>query len=81
MTLDPQISVTAAADVKSCTDDPQMGHYDLFYSPQTEGKTSFWIKQWANYRSGTVNSNTVNSKFHLIRSFFEILARILSFHV
>ena len=25
-----------------------------------------------NYRSGTVNSNTVNSKFHLIRSFFEI---------
>ena len=33
------------------------------------------------YRSGTPNSNTVNSKFHLIRSFFEILARILSFHV
>ena len=33
------------------------------------------------YRSGTFNSNTVNSKFHLIRSFFEILARILSFHV
>ena len=24
------------------------------------------------YRSGTVNSNTVNSKFHLIRSYFEI---------
>ena len=33
------------------------------------------------YRSGMVNSNTVNSKFHLIRTFFEILARILSFHV
>ena len=33
------------------------------------------------YRSGTLNSNTVNSKFHLIRSFFQILARILSFHV
>ena len=33
------------------------------------------------YRSGTLNSNTVNSKFHLIRSFFEILATILSFHV
>ena len=33
------------------------------------------------YRSGTVNSNTVNSKFHLIRSFFEYLARFLSFHV
>ena len=36
---------------------------------------------WNNYRSGTVNSNTVNSKFHFIRSFFEILARFLSFHV
>ena len=26
----------------------------------------------AEYRSGTVNSNTVNSKFHLIRSYCEI---------
>ena len=34
-----------------------------------------------HYRSGTVNSNTVNSKFHLIRSFFEIFAKFLSFHV
>ena len=33
------------------------------------------------YRSGTVNSNTINSKFHLIRSFFEIFDRFLSFHV
>ena len=33
------------------------------------------------YTSGTLNSNTVNSKFHLIRSFFEIFARFLSFHV
>ena len=33
------------------------------------------------YRSGTVNSNTVNSKFHLIRSYCDYLARILSFHV
>ena len=33
------------------------------------------------YRSGTLNSNTVNLKFHLIRSFFEIFARLLSFHV
>ena len=31
------------------------------------------------YRSGTVNSNTVNSKFHLIRSYWEYLATILSF--
>ena len=34
-----------------------------------------------NCRSGTVNSNTVNSKFHLIRSFCEIFARFLSFNV
>ena len=33
------------------------------------------------YRSGTVNSNTINSKFHLIRSYCDYLARILSFHV
>ena len=33
------------------------------------------------YRSGMVNSNTVNSKFHLIRSICEIFARLLSFHV
>ena len=33
------------------------------------------------YRSGTVNSNTVNSKFHFIRSFFEIFATFLLFHV
>ena len=32
-----------------------------------------FIKQWIQrYRSGTVNSNTVNSKFHLIRSYCEI---------
>ena len=36
--------------------------------------------QKVNYRSGKVNSNTVNSKFHLIWSFFEIFARFLSFH-
>ena len=34
-----------------------------------------------NSNTGTLNSNTVNSKFHLIRSFFQIFARFLSFHV
>ena len=34
-----------------------------------------------NYRSGTLNSNTVNLKLHLIPSFGEIFARFLSFHV
>ena len=33
------------------------------------------------YRSGTANWNTVNSKFHLIRSFNQDFARFLSFHV
>ena len=32
-------------------------------------------------RSGMVNSNMVNSKFHLIQRFFDFLARFLSFHV
>ena len=39
------------------------------------------IYTYDTYRSGTVNSNTVNSKFHLIRSCCEYLARFLSFHV
>ena len=39
------------------------------------------LPQVGIYRSGTVNSDTVNSKFHLIRSFFEYLSRFLSFHV
>ena len=30
------------------------------------------IREFRVYRSGTVNSNTVNSKFHLIRSYCEI---------
>ena len=33
------------------------------------------------YRSATVKSNTVSSKFHLIRSLFEIFAKFLLFHV
>ena len=33
------------------------------------------------YRSDTANSNTVNSKLHLIRSLSEDFARFLSFHV
>ena len=33
------------------------------------------------YGSGTVYSNTVKLKFHLIQSFFEIFAKFLLFHV
>ena len=33
-----------------------------------------------SYRLGPVNSNTVNSKFHLIQIFAEIVATFLSFH-
>ena len=32
-----------------------------------------------NYRLGPVNSNTVNSKLHLIQTFFKISATFLSF--
>ena len=32
----------------------------------------FKLTLWFSYRSGTVNSNTVSSKFHLIRSYYEI---------
>ena len=39
------------------------------------------IGNYYNYRSEMVNLNTVNSKFHLIQSFLEYLARFLSFHV
>ena len=39
------------------------------------------VAKFVYYRSDTVNSNTVNLKFHLIWSFFEIFARFLSFHV
>ena len=31
-----------------------------------------YYAMYCTYRSGTVNSNTVNSKFHLIRSYYEI---------
>ena len=44
-------------------------------------KVWFWDWKFMEYRSGTVNSNMVNSKFHLIQSLFEIFARFLSFHV
>ena len=30
------------------------------------------------YRSGTVNSNTVNSKFHLMQMFYEVSVNIFS---
>ena len=34
-----------------------------------------------SFRLGMVNSNTINSKFHLIRSYCKYLATILSFHL
>ena len=35
----------------------------------------------AIYSSGIINSNMINSKFHLIQSFFEIFAKLQLFHV
>ena len=37
------------------------------------------LKREKNYRLGPVNSNTGNSKFHLIQTFFKISATFLSF--
>ena len=37
-------------------------------------------KREEHYRSGTVNSKTINLKFNLIRNFFEIFAKFLLFH-
>ena len=50
----------------------------LFPSPLWDSEL---LSRFCNYRSGMVNSNMANSKFHLIQSFFEIFARFLSFHV
>ena len=44
-------------------------------------KVSTSVLVYYCYRSGTVNLNTVNSKFHLIRSFFDFFDTFLSFHV
>ena len=46
---------------------------DMFYTyrPKSEYIT-FIVSTNSRYRPGTVNSNTVNSKFHLIRSYCEI---------
>ena len=44
----------------------------------------YYIQFWLNLHTTgrvTVNSNMANLKFHLIRSFFEIFARFLSFDV
>ena len=43
------------------------------YTREKETGLYLWWKCFL-YRSETVNSNTVNSKYHLIRSFFEIFA-------
>ena len=49
---------------------------DLSYPPPL----SIFVLDY-QYRSGTANSNTVNSKFHLIQSLDHFFARFLSFHV
>ena len=57
---------------------------NLFHTAAlTLQKLSFMYMYWdfPQYRSGTVNLNTVDSKFHLIWSYCEYLATILSFHV
>ena len=60
--------------LKECTDE----NYVVIWSGCCQRKYANPYK----YRSGTVNSNTVNSKFHLIQIFGEIVfATLLIFNV
>ena len=63
------------ATTGKCSNNVNKSYYVLImFLTATTGKCSNNVNK--SYRSGTVNS-----KFHLIRSFFEIFARFLSFHV
>ena len=66
-----------------CRRQSMVSETTLPFKPRADATRSHFISfgGYQLYRSGTVNSNTVNSKFHVIRSFFEIFARFLSFHV
>ena len=54
-------------------------HVCKFYWETGKFHVNRQISSVLEYRSGTVNSNTVNSKFHFIRSLWELF--LLSFHV
>ena len=58
------------------------GRHKLF---REKIRTGLWNKSFVDssffFKMKRYRSGTVNSKFHLIRSFFEIVARFLSFHV
>ena len=56
-------------------------HSSAMFYFELSGNSNYKIHCNSNYRSDTANSNTVNSKFHLIRSLSEDFARFLSFHV
>ena len=43
--------------------------------PETSKLSDIMVNVRLNYSLGTVNSNTVNSKFHLIRSYCEYLVK------
>ena len=63
---------------------PGLGYYrEILYSFEAKRvicNLSFVItKSTSDYRLGPVNSNTVNSKFHLIQTFVKIFATFLSF--
>ena len=65
-------------EVNSCNP-PQILSRSAGSAQRLDSPNVFFAERFYVYRSGTVNSNTVNSKFHLIRSFFQIFARFLSF--
>ena len=80
MTTLPTLCITGKLELKVCAVS-QVSVKGLKVELLYLASYSLVLFDRSRYRSGTLNSNTVNSKFHLIRSFFEIFARFLSFHV
>ena len=68
------------ARIRKCTGRLSKSHLTSSIVPNVMRKSRLKYRK-SDYRSDTANSNTVNSKFHLIRSLGEDLARFLLFHV
>ena len=78
ITLRYQIKCARYSDKKFCGNSSWTLTIIVETSQKLEEKSLNLNNKIDPYRSGAY---TVNSKFHFIRSFFEYLARFLSFHV
>ena len=67
-------NVCICLDVSDCV---KLKHYA---NAHANAENALWLRHNRHYRLGPVNSNTVNSKFHLIQIFAKIFATFLSFH-